>query len=146
MCAWLKYNIEVSIYHFIRLPINTNQGPVTVYKQAPYKVLTTFQHSRLSTSDGSWEYTFFFLSFTSFEILFMCGFMKTLGLPHCPQSVIWFRDNRCGPGPFRRRTQLKFRVLYQLGFIFRNILIGDINMHILIQEQHWIQFYCIFAY
>lgn len=75
----------------------------------------------------------------------MCGFMKTLGLPHCPQRVMWFRDNWCGPGPFKK-TQLKFRVLDQLDFRLGNILSGDINMHILIQEQHWIQIYCIFAY
>lgn len=88
MCSWLKYNIEVSIYYFVRLPINTNQEPVTVYKQAPYKVLTTLKHSRFSTSNASWEHTLFFPSFTLFEILFTCGFMKTLGLSHCPPSVM----------------------------------------------------------
>lgn len=54
MCSWLKYNIKVSIDHFIHLSINTNLQPVTVYKQATYKVVTTLQHSRLLTSDGSW--------------------------------------------------------------------------------------------
>lgn len=85
MCSWLKYKIEASVYHFMHLPINTNQEPVTVYKLASYKVLTTLQHSRLSTSDGSWEHTFFFLSFTLFEILFMCGFMKPLAYLTVPK-------------------------------------------------------------
>lgn len=70
---------------------------------------------------------------------------KLLAYLTVPQVSWWFRDNWWGPGPFKRRTQLKFRILDQLGFRFGNTLSGDVNMYILIQDQHWIQLEWIFC-